>query len=78
MTNEIATIFGALGELMGLCPCCGELFYVSEARPFYDGQRPVSALDRLAERMQDSIAQAIKRGNVEFRTLRVDSRGGIS
>jgi predicted Holliday junction resolvase-like endonuclease len=31
-----------------------------------------------AERMQNSIAQAIKRGNVEFRTLRVDSRGGIS
>ena len=27
---------------MGLCPCRGKLFYVSEARPFYDGQKPQS------------------------------------
>ena len=47
MASEIATIFGSLGELMALCPCCGELFYVSEARPYYDGQKPQSALDRL-------------------------------
>ncbi len=166
MANGIAQIFGALGNLMGVCPCCGELFYVSEARPYYDGQNPQSALDRLraeerrldeseakldeiesdlreiaaraglqatkrllrkidpvfsgagydpqdvkvifnpvtylifdgmsqrklkniqllatppengaAERIQHSIAQAIKGGNVEFRTLRVDSRGRIS
>jgi predicted Holliday junction resolvase-like endonuclease len=166
MASDIAKIFGALGELMGVCPCCGELFYVSEARPYYDGQKPQSALDRLraeerrldeseakldeiesdlretaaraglhatkrllrkidpvfsgsgydpqdvkvifnpvtyivfdgmsqrklnsiqllakppenraTERIQISIAQAVKGGNVEFRTLRVDSRGRIS
>jgi predicted Holliday junction resolvase-like endonuclease len=166
MGNAIAKIFASLGKLMGVCPCCGELFYVSEARPYYDGHKPASTLDRLraeehrldeaeakldeiesdlretvamaglqatkrllrkidpvfsgsgydpqdvkvifnpvtyvvfdgmsqrklnsiqllakspetraAERIQCSIAQALNRGNVEFRTLRVDGRGRIS
>ena len=162
----LAKVFDALGELIGICPCCGELFYVSEARPFYDGQKPQSVLDRLrvaerrldlaeekleeiesdlretaarvglratkrllqkidpvfsgagydpqdvkvlfnpvtyvvfdgmsqrnlktiqllasppqngsTERIQSSIEQVINRGNVEFRTLRVDDRGRVS
>src|SRR5438270_2040004 len=160
---RLAKVFDALAQLMGVCPCCGELFYVSEARPFYDGRKPQSVLDRLraeerrlddaeeqldevetnlretaaraglqatkrllrkidpvfsgagydpqdvkvifnpvtyvvfdgmsqrklskiqllatppqtgaTERIQNSIEQAVNRGNVEFRTLRVDSRG---
>jgi predicted Holliday junction resolvase-like endonuclease len=163
---RLAKVFDALGHLMGICPCCGELFYVSESRPFYDGRKPVSVLDRLraeerrlddaeekldqietelretaarvglqatkrllrkidpvfsgagydpqdvkvifnpvtyvvfdgmsqrnlskiqllarppqnggTERIQNSIEQAVNQGNVEFRTLRVDSRGRIS
>jgi predicted Holliday junction resolvase-like endonuclease len=163
---RIAKVFDALAQLMGVCPCCGALFYVSEARPYYDGQKPQSALDWLraeerrleraeerldeiesdlretaasaglkatkrllrkidpvfsgagydpqdvkvifnpvtyvvfdgmsqrklktiqllatppqngaTERMQSSIERAISRGNVEFRTLRVDNRGRVS
>ncbi len=163
---RLAKVFDALGQLMGICPCCGELFYVSESRPFYDGPKPVSALDRLraeerrlddaeekldeietdlretaaragmqatkrllrkidpvfsgagydpqdvkvlfdpvtyvvfngmsqrklnniqllarppqngtTERIQSSIEQAINRGNVDFRILRVDDRGRVS
>src|SRR6266536_2758646 len=163
---RLAKVFDALEQVMGICPCCGELFYVSESRPFYDGRKPVSALDRLraeerrlddaeekldeiesdlretaaraglqatkrllrkidpvfsgagydpqdvkvifdpityvvfdglsqrklkrvqllarpplngvTERIQNSIAQSIDRGNVEFRTLRVDERGRVS
>jgi predicted Holliday junction resolvase-like endonuclease len=162
----LAKLFGELGQLMGVCPCCGELFYVSEARPFYDAQKPRSVLDGLreeehrldraeekldeietdlreaaaraglqatkrllrkidpvfsgsgydpqdvkvifnpvtyvvfdgmsqrklrsiqllarppenvtTERMQNSIEQAIDRGRVELRTLRVDDRGRLS
>ena len=165
-TPRVAKVFDALAQLMGVCPCCGELLYVSEARPYYDGQKPQSALDRLrteerrleraeekldeiesdlretaataglqatkrllrkidpvfsgagydpqdvkvifnpvtyvvfdgmsqrnlskiellvrpaqnrvAERVQNSIEQAIDRGNVEFRTLRVDNAGSVS
>src|SRR6266568_6129563 len=166
MSDDIAKVFDALAQLMGVCPCCGELLYISEARPYYDGQKPQSALDRLrteerrleraeekldeiesdlretaataglqatkrllrkidpvfsgagydpqdvkilfnpvtyvvfdgmsqrnlskiellvrpaqnrvAERVQNSIEQAIDRGNVEFRTLRVDNAGSVS
>ena len=164
--SEIGEIFGALGQLMAVCPCCGELFYVSEAHPYYEGQKPRSSLDRLrseesrleeaeqrlddlegelreraaraglqatkrllrnidpifsgsgwnpqdvkvmfhpvtyvvfdgmaqgdvievqllatppeneaAALMQNSIEQVIRRGNVEFRTLRVDDHGRVS
>jgi predicted Holliday junction resolvase-like endonuclease len=166
MSDDIAKLFDTLAQLMGVCPTCGELFYVSEARPYYDGQKPQSALDRLrteesrleraeekldeiesdlretaataglqatkrllrkidpvfsgagydpqdvkvifnpvtyvvfdgmsqrklskiqllatppqtgaTERIQNSIEQAVNRGNVEFRTLRVDNRGRVS
>jgi predicted Holliday junction resolvase-like endonuclease len=37
MAASIGEIFGALGQLMAVCPCCGELFYVSEAHPYYEG-----------------------------------------
>ena len=47
MTAGIGEIFSALGHLMGVCPCCGELFYVSEAHPYYEGQKPRSSLDKL-------------------------------
>src|SRR6266852_9500401 len=36
------------------------------------------AQNRAAERVQNSIEQAINRGNVEFRTLRVDNAGSVS
>src|ERR1700694_2245820 len=47
MTAGIGEIFSALGHLMGVCPCCGELFYVSEAHPYYQGQKPRSSPDKL-------------------------------
>ena len=44
---SIGELFGALGQLMTVCPDCGELFYVSEAHPYYEGQKPHSSLDKL-------------------------------
>ena|ERR1051326_3163845 len=166
MLDDLAEVFAGLAQVMGVCPCCGELFYVSEAQAYYEGQRPQSALDRLraeerqleraeerldeiesdlretaakagllatkrrlrkidpvfsgagydpqdvkvifnpvsyvvfdgmsqrklrkiqllakppqngaAERIQNSIEQAINRGSIEFRILRVDDRGRVS
>jgi hypothetical protein len=37
-----------------------------------------SPQNRATERIQNSIEQAVTRGNVEFRTLRVDHRGTVS
>jgi predicted Holliday junction resolvase-like endonuclease len=47
MMNSISEIFGALGQLMSVCPLCGELFYASEAHPYYEGHKPYSSLDKL-------------------------------
>jgi predicted Holliday junction resolvase-like endonuclease len=47
MKATIGDIFGALAHLMGVCPCCGEPFHVSEARPYYEGEKRRSPLDKL-------------------------------
>jgi len=47
MATSIGEIFGALGQLMTVCPSCGELFYLSEAHPYYEGHKPHSSLDKL-------------------------------
>jgi predicted Holliday junction resolvase-like endonuclease len=166
MAASIGEIFGAFGQLMTVCPGCGELFYVSEGHPYYDGEKPHSSLDKLraeerrleeaeqrlddlegklreraaraglratkrllrkidpifsgsgydpqdvkvmfnpvtyvvfngmsqgkvtevqllaappqnrtSEQLHSSIEQAVNRGNVEFRTLRVDGQGRVS
>src|SRR5438105_5353946 len=47
IATSIGEIFGALGHLMTVCSACGELSYVSEAHPYYEGQKPHSSLDKL-------------------------------
>ena len=59
MTASIGEIFGALAHIMGVCPCCGELFYVSEARPYYEGEKPRSPLDKLRAELRLRIAQKL-------------------
>ena len=45
--TALGEIFAALSQLMGVCPCCGELFYLSDARPYYEGHKPHCSLDNL-------------------------------
>jgi len=54
---------------MGICPCCGELFYVSEARPFYDGQKAITVLDRLraGERRLDEAEEKLDEIETDLR-----------
>lgn len=47
MTRNLAGLFGELGRILCVCPCCGELFYLLEARPYLTGKRPRSVVDRL-------------------------------
>src|SRR5260370_30798860 len=70
-TPRVAKVFDALAQLMGVCPCCGELFYVSEARPFYDGQKPVSVLDRhqAGERRLDWPEQKVEEVRKHLREI---------
>src|SRR6266851_8972898 len=70
-TPRVAKVFDALAQLMGVCPCCAELFYVSEARPFYDGQKPVSVLDRLraGERRLDEAEEKLEEIESDLREI---------
>ncbi len=47
MALGLANAFGELGHIVGVCPCCNELFYLSEARPFLKGQRRKWTIDSL-------------------------------
>jgi predicted Holliday junction resolvase-like endonuclease len=58
MPASISEIFGALSQLMGVCPCCGELFYLAEAHPYYEAHKPRSPLDKLrAEERRLAVAE---------------------
>jgi predicted Holliday junction resolvase-like endonuclease len=47
MPSGLSSVFGDLGEIAGVCPCCGDLIYLSEARPFLAGSKNRSVIDSL-------------------------------
>jgi predicted Holliday junction resolvase-like endonuclease len=47
MSGYLGRIFSELGHVLGVCPCCGELFYLSETRPYLSGKESHSVVDRL-------------------------------
>jgi predicted Holliday junction resolvase-like endonuclease len=47
MPGDLGNIFGDLGYILGVCPCCGDLFYLAECRPYLAGKQPHSIVDRL-------------------------------
>jgi predicted Holliday junction resolvase-like endonuclease len=47
MSSDLAMAFGDLGQILAVCPCCQDIFYVSESRPYLVGKRPKSVVDRL-------------------------------
>src|SRR5580704_1291131 len=61
MANDLGMIFRELGHIIGVCPCCGELFYLSEAHPYLAGKQPRSIVDRLraAERRLERDEEAL-------------------
>jgi predicted Holliday junction resolvase-like endonuclease len=74
---DVAGVFGALGHLMGVCPCCGELFYLAEGRPYYDGQKPRSAVDKLRaeERRLDEAEQRLD--DIEWNLREKAAKAGL-
>ena len=44
MANTLARTFSEIGHILGVCPCCSDLFYLSEARPYLDGKQPHSVV----------------------------------
>src|SRR5436190_20969439 len=76
-TPRVAKVFDALAQLMGVCPCCGELFYVSETKPFYDGQKPVSVLDRLRAQERRLVDAEEQLQEIETELRQTAARAGL-
>jgi len=90
MSSELANLLGQFGHVMAICPdaYCGEIFRLSEARPYPKDRKPHSILDdidreneridnaveRLEEREADLRAQAKAQGlkNAKRRLIKVD------
>jgi predicted Holliday junction resolvase-like endonuclease len=62
MDSNLAAIFSELGQILAVCPCCGEIFYVSEARPYLAGKKPKSVVERLRadERRLDRLEESLE------------------
>ena len=60
MTRGLAHTFDDLAHILGVCPNeeCGQLFYLSEARPFLRGKQPRSIIDSItAEELRLEAAE---------------------
>jgi predicted Holliday junction resolvase-like endonuclease len=60
MTGHLGRTFADLGDVLGVCPCCAELFYLSEVRPYFAGKQPHSVVDRLRA-AEDRLAREEER-----------------
>lgn len=45
--SPFATAFEQINQILGICPCCGDLFRLADARPYLKGKKPHSVLDDL-------------------------------
>src|SRR5882672_9649504 len=71
MKSPLGRAFSELGHVLGVCPCCGDLFYLSEARPYLSGKRPHSEIDKLRveEQKLDRIEEKLNEIEGELREI---------
>ena len=69
MKSPLGRVFSELGHVIGVCPCCGDLFYFSEARPYLFGKRPHSIIDkfRAEEQKLDRLEEKLDQSESELR-----------
>lgn len=73
--TDLSALFGGLSLIAGVCPNpdCGELFRLSDARPFLKGKKPASILDELDAEI-DRIDRAQERLELQEQVLRDRAR----
>jgi predicted Holliday junction resolvase-like endonuclease len=59
MATTVSEIFSQFSHVFGICPCCGEPFRVSDARPYIKDRRPHSAFDDI-EAEEQRIERAVE------------------
>lgn len=77
MTITLGNMFNDLGHIIGVCPCCQRLFYLSEAHPYLAGQQPRSIVDKLRAAEQRLEAAEEKLGEMEAALREKASEAGL-
>lgn len=77
MATNLARVFGQLGHVLGVCPHCQNLFYLSEARPYFRGKQPHSVVDVLKaeERKLDRAEE--KLSEIESTLRKAAAKAGL-
>jgi hypothetical protein len=58
MALDLAGVFEELNAILVICPCCGDVFRLSEGRPYIVGRKPATPFDPIAaERRQVTAAE---------------------
>ncbi|MEW6769220.1 MAG: Holliday junction resolvase-like protein [Pseudomonadota bacterium] len=77
MASPIAAVFDKLGGILGVCPCCTNLFYLSETRPFLDGRKQKSVIDTLRAAEIKLSREEEKLSEAEERLRLVAAKAGL-
>jgi predicted Holliday junction resolvase-like endonuclease len=75
MSFGAAKVFGEIGHVLGLCPHCASLFYLSEARPYLAGKQPHTIVDELRaqERRLDRAEERLNEIEATLREKAADA-----
>ena len=49
MHINVGRLFGQFSHILGICPCCGNLFRLGDARPYFQHKPQRSILDEIEE-----------------------------
>ena len=70
---NLAKTFRGFGQIYGICPCCGEMFRLSEAHVFARGLPPKTPFDELADSWQRHALQ-VERFETREARIRAEAR----
>lgn len=63
MAEGFAATFAQINQILGICPCCGEIFRLADARPYIKGKKVRSIVDdlndeaRRVDRAEEKLAE---------------------
>ena len=78
MANSLSSYFDQVAKIAGICPCCGHVFRLGDARPFKRTPRQPTVLDQI-ESQQARIDAALEKLEQAEQELRESARlGGLT
>ena len=73
---KLVSAFQEMKRIYGFCPCCGELFRLSDAELFTKGAPPRTPFDRVADALERIERRAERFGEREAELRAAEVRAG--